>query len=98
MKAPKAPAPPPKLAYAPKRSFSQWVGDLPDDPIFLFGFIVSLLSGKHSILYQPKVGSQIYLHGCVVMLAITLFKANTDHMEAFSTVTWNIYTIFSTAL
>lgn len=37
--------PPPPIVYAPKRSFGQWVRDLPQDPILLVGFIVSLLSG-----------------------------------------------------
>lgn len=41
----KAPPAPPKIVYAPTRSFSQWVEDLPKDPALLIGFIVSLLSG-----------------------------------------------------
>jgi hypothetical protein len=40
-----AAAPPPPVVYAPVRSFGQWVRDLPQDPILLVGFIVSLLSG-----------------------------------------------------
>lgn len=41
----KAVASPPPVIYAPKRSFSQWVNDLPKDPVLLVGFIVSILSG-----------------------------------------------------